>query len=618
MQKLGKADETKDEQFEQVVINFRRQESEGSRLQREMKNYMAAIKGMQQASINLTQSLHEVYEPDWHGKEDVVLIGKDCDALWEDFHNKVVDSTLLNLDAYLTQFPDLKARVAKRSRKLIDFDSARHHVETLQQQGLKSDRKMMKAEDELKKAQKVFEDLNLGLQDELPALWDSRVQFYIDTFKSVTSLEAKFHREISLVCRQLYEVMTKLAEQHPDKMFNIQGAPSDSGPLRLARTPSPPEDDSPPDSPESNHHLRPVSPGPPRPKSPVQVKKGPPVPPPPKVSPPKEEPIIDLFGGEFLPAPSPSQPNERPGESLLDLDFDAFQVDDSVAPIPQTTVPWDMWTGESQQQQANAFNGFSTEDGAPGFAAFADFDKMNQNSEPGPEPGLDQRSPAEGAEPVAMEEVPGTQGVGPKQEEEEPITEEQPMETQEPEPCPIEEQPPEPGLSAAETQEEPEPEPGPEPEPEPGPGPEPQPEPEQTLQRKDISPVEESAEKMAIPSVVIEPASSNEGDDDRDADIISPTVAAGNSSSSVQHIGPSAGTLPQDFLYKVETMHDFEAANADELELRRGDVVLVVPTVNLEDQEAGWLTGIKVTDWSSLGVSAQRGLFPENFVQRLD
>lgn len=31
---------------------------------------------MQQASINLTQSLHEVYEPDWHGKDDVMVIGK--------------------------------------------------------------------------------------------------------------------------------------------------------------------------------------------------------------------------------------------------------------------------------------------------------------------------------------------------------------------------------------------------------------------------------------------------------------------------------------------------------------------------------------------------------------
>uniref|UniRef100_A0A8C5GC00 Amphiphysin n=1 Tax=Gouania willdenowi TaxID=441366 RepID=A0A8C5GC00_GOUWI len=277
LQKLGKADETKDEQFEQVVINFRRQESEGARLQREMKSYMAAIKGMQQASINLAQSLHEVYEPDWHGKDDVMCCGKECDAFWEDFHNKLVDSTLLNLDAYLQQFPDLKTRVAKRSRKLIDYDSARHHVETLQASGIKNDRKMLKAEEELRKAQRVFDELNVGLQDELPTLWDGRVEFYISTFKSVTSLEAKFHREISVVVTFDLQKHTNLSpmetSQHSDKMFTIQGAPSDSGPLRLARTPSPPDDESPPDSPDapSNHMLRPVSPGPPRPKSPAQV-----------------------------------------------------------------------------------------------------------------------------------------------------------------------------------------------------------------------------------------------------------------------------------------------------------------------------------------------------------
>ncbi|XP_070700891.1 amphiphysin isoform X2 [Pempheris klunzingeri] len=535
LQKLGKADETKDEQFEQVVINFRRQESEGSRLQREMRAYMSAIKGMQQASINLAQSLHEVYEPDWHGKDDVMIIGKDCDALWEDFHNKLVDSTLLNLDSYLQQFPDLKVRVAKRSRKLIDYDSARHHVETLQVAGIKNDRKMMKAEDELRKAQKVFDELNVGLQDELPTLWDSRVGFYIGTFKSVTSLEARFHREISLVCRQLYEVMTKLAEQHSDKMFTIQGAPSDSGPLRLARTPSPPEDESPPESPDasSNHMLRPISPGPPRPKSPTQ---GPPIPPPPKVTPTKEvaeEQIIDLFGGEFLPAPSPSQPNERPGESLLDLDFDAFQPDESVSPIPQTAVPWDMWSANAQAAQpvSDAFNGFSQDATAPSF--FADFDKMLTLGSPDSQ--LGDVPPADGTSPG--EAVP--------------------------------------------------------------------------------------SEKMPIPSVVIEPASSNEGDDDRDADIISPTTISDNGvtaeNQTIKHMSPAGGVsgLPDDFLYKVETMHDFEAANSDELELKRGDVVLVFPTASVEDQDAGWLTGIKESDWLTLGAGAQKGLFPENFTQRL-
>ncbi|XP_047197881.1 amphiphysin-like [Hippoglossus stenolepis] len=131
-----------------------------------------------------------------------------------------------------------------------------------------------------------------------------------------------------------------------------------------------------------------------------------------------------------------------------------------------------------------------------------------------------------------------------------------------------------------------------------------------------------SSENMPIPSVVIEPASSNEGDDDRDADIISPTVISDNDdqNQSIKHMSPSGATSnhPEDFLYKVETMHDFDAANSDELELRRGDVVLVLPTASVEDQDAGWLTGIKESEWLTLGAAAQKGLFPENFTQRLE
>ncbi|XP_016095489.1 amphiphysin-like isoform X3 [Sinocyclocheilus grahami] len=385
LQKLGKADETKDEQFEQCVQNFKRQEFEGSRLQREMKAYIAAVKGMQQASRNLTESLHEVYESDWHGKDDVMIIGKNCDVLWEDFHQKLVDSTINTLETYLIQFPDLKIRVAKRSRKLIDYDSARHHLETLQASTMRNEKKTAKAEEDLKKAQRVFDDLNVDLQDELPTLWDSRVGFYVSTFQNVSSLEARFHREISFLCHKLYEVMNKLAEQHSDKMFTIQGAPRvkcDSGPLRLARTPTPPDDDSSDSSPAAspNHTLRPTSPGPPRPKSPSQLKMGPPKPPPPKATPTKElqqEQIIDLFDGGFpeISVTSP-QPNEKPGESLLDLDFDPFKPDGST-PIGQTqspisqTLPWDLWAGNAAQPAQPAADAGFTANWAADFGSSA-------------------------------------------------------------------------------------------------------------------------------------------------------------------------------------------------------------------------------------------------------
>uniref|UniRef100_A0A670JMC9 Amphiphysin n=1 Tax=Podarcis muralis TaxID=64176 RepID=A0A670JMC9_PODMU len=320
---------------------------------------------MQEASKKLTESLHEVYEPDWYGREDVKVVGEKCDVLWEDFHQKLVDGSLLTLDTYLGQFPDIKNRIAKRSRKLVDYDSARHHLEALQSSKRKDEGRISKAEEEFQKAQKVFEDFNIDLQEELPSLWSRRVGFYVNTFKNISSLEAKFHKEIALLCHKLYEVMSKLGEQHADKAFTILGAPSDSGPLRIAKTPSPPEEESPLHSPEAspNHTLAaPPSPAPARPKSPSQLRKGPPVPPLPKLTPTKElqqENIISLFDDNFVPeinVTTPSQnevPEAKKEESLLDLDFDPFKPDAAATVVTHSpmsqTLPWDLWTPDSSK-----------------------------------------------------------------------------------------------------------------------------------------------------------------------------------------------------------------------------------------------------------------------------
>lgn len=38
--------------------------------------FLLKILGMQDASKKLTESLHEVYEPDWYGREDVKMVGE--------------------------------------------------------------------------------------------------------------------------------------------------------------------------------------------------------------------------------------------------------------------------------------------------------------------------------------------------------------------------------------------------------------------------------------------------------------------------------------------------------------------------------------------------------------
>ncbi|XP_065688437.1 amphiphysin isoform X9 [Patagioenas fasciata] len=661
LQKLGKADETKDEQFEEYVQNFKRQEAEGSRLQRELRGYLAAIKGMQDASKKLTESLHEVYEPDWYGREDVKMIGEKCDELWEDFHQKLVDGSLLTLDTYLGQFPDIKTRIAKRSRKLVDYDSARHHLEALQSSKRKDESRITKAEEEFQKAQKVFEEFNTDLQEELPSLWSRRVGFYVNTFKNVSSLEAKFHKEIALLCHKLYEVMTKLGDQHADKAFTIQGAPSDSGPLRIAKTPSPPEEVSPLPSPTAspNHMLAPASPAPARPKSPTQLRKGPPVPPLPKLTPTKElqqENIINFFDDNFVPeinVTTPSQnevPETKKEESLLDLDFDPFKpevVSTGVTHSPMSqTLPWDLWTTSSELVQpasSTAFNGFAQDTSA--FTV-----QLNENvveplteaeEAPPGEPKVEETPaaavaekeavPAEPAEPAeqAADSVEAgdkeTTGAAEKESEVVPVTE---------------------GAAAAEasaavaagagdsaatTEQE---------------GVAEGDKPQGEEKEADIT-----QEKVSsIPSVVIEPASNNEGEgeeheivmnESKDAAAEVGTQGTDASPSETSQVGseqkpaeeiqaaPSqdqpvpaedtASAMPPGFLFKVEVLHDFEAANADELNLKRGDIVLVIPSETTADQEAGWLTGIKESEWLQYrDANSYKGLFPENFTRRLE
>uniref|UniRef100_A0A8B9ZHU8 Bridging integrator 1 n=1 Tax=Anas platyrhynchos TaxID=8839 RepID=A0A8B9ZHU8_ANAPL len=424
LQKLGKADETKDEQFEQCVQNFNKQLSEGTRLQKDLRTYLASVKAMHEASKKLTECLQEVYEPDWPGRDDTNKIAENNDLLWTDFHQKLVDQALLTMDTYLGQFPDIKSRIAKRGRKLVDYDSARHHFEALQTAKKKDETKIAKAEEELVKAQKVFEEMNVDLQEELPSLWNSRVGFYVNTFQSIAGLEENFHKEMSKLNQNLHDVLLGLDKQYSGNAFPIKAQPSDSTPAKANKSPSPPPDGSPITSPETktvNHELEPSTleaPGASIPKSPSQLRKGPPVPPPPKVTPSKEikqENIISLFDDNFVPEISVTTPS-------------------------QTSLP-----------------------------------------------------------AVVVETFPAT---------------------------------------------------------------------------------------------------------------VNGTVEGGASSERAD--------MPPGFLFKVQAMHDYTATDSDELQLKAGDVVLVIPFENPEEQDEGWLMGVKESDWIQRKELDQcRGVFPENFTERV-
>ncbi|KAM5267975.1 myc box-dependent-interacting protein 1 isoform 29-T29 [Hipposideros larvatus] len=426
LQKLGKADETKDEQFEQCVQNFNKQLNEGTRLQKDLRTYLASVKAMHEASKKLNECLQEVYEPDWPGRDEANKIAENNDLLWMDYHQKLVDQALLTMDTYLGQFPDIKSRIAKRGRKLVDYDSARHHYESLQTAKKKDEAKIAKAEEELIKAQKVFEEMNVDLQEELPSLWNSRVGFYVNTFQSIAGLEENFHKEMSKLNQNLNDVLISLEKQHGSNTFTVKAQPRKKTKLfsRLRR--------------KKNSDNTPAK-------------------------------------GNKSPSPPP---------------------DGSPAATPEIRV-------NHEPELANA--------ATPGAAL--------------------PKSPSQPAD--ASEVAGGTQ----------------------------------PAAGAPESGE---------------------------------TPASEAA-SSSLPAVVVEtfPAAVNG------------TVDGGSGAARLD--------LPPGFMFKVQAQHDYMATDTDELQLKAGDVVLVIPFQNPEEQDEGWLMGVKESDWNQhKELEKCRGVFPENFTERVE
>ncbi|XP_049426065.1 myc box-dependent-interacting protein 1b isoform X2 [Epinephelus fuscoguttatus] len=342
LQKLGKADETRDAAFEEMVANFNKQMTEGTKLQKDLKAYLVAVKTMHDASRRLQDCLADMYEPEWFGKEEMDSLTEDTDTLWLEYHQNLTDKSLTTLDSYLAQFPDIKARIAKRDRKMVDFDSARHHFSSLQKGKKKDEAKIAKAEEELGRAQKIFEELNVELQDELPTLWDNRVGVYVNTFQSMARHQEKFHGEMSKLSQNLNDIMTKLEEQRELKKGGTAAAKTEDGAK----------------SEEANHSESASSP----PK--VTTRPGPP----PSRPPPRLTPSPDLrqqcvsptegeasVAGASTDSTTQQQCEPWSGVNLLDWDVEVLQP----VTFPAPKAPsWESWSAVTNGSDGELPPGF--------------------------------------------------------------------------------------------------------------------------------------------------------------------------------------------------------------------------------------------------------------------
>uniref|UniRef100_A0A8C3AGJ0 BAR domain-containing protein n=1 Tax=Cyclopterus lumpus TaxID=8103 RepID=A0A8C3AGJ0_CYCLU len=125
-------------------------QTDGNRMYKDLRNYInsgSRWKYMREASRRLSQSLYDAYETDWAGEEDLGAIVEGEDLLWNDFEVKLSDQAVRTMESYVSQFPDVREKVAKRGRKLVDYDSSLHHLEALQTAKKRDDVKINKVID---------------------------------------------------------------------------------------------------------------------------------------------------------------------------------------------------------------------------------------------------------------------------------------------------------------------------------------------------------------------------------------------------------------------------------------------------------------------------------------
>merc|ERR1712183_823176 len=213
LQNLGKSDKTTDEIFEEHLQNFNTQQVNSTRLHKDINNYLRCIRAMQTASKNLMETLSDIYEKEWVGQDMLYVQAQNNEMLWADLAHKLSDQVVIPLNTYQAQFPEMRKKIDKRGRKLIDFNAERHSVQQMQNNPNRNEAKFVRAKEQMENTKRTYEMGNSELHDELPALHDSRILFLVTNMQTLFAAEEVFHSETSKTFSELEAVVDKLAKE---------------------------------------------------------------------------------------------------------------------------------------------------------------------------------------------------------------------------------------------------------------------------------------------------------------------------------------------------------------------------------------------------------------------
>ncbi|KAF9227197.1 BAR-domain-containing protein [Gyrodon lividus] len=202
LQKTGQIERTVDREFADEESKYRGFEKECQALQKDSKTYGDAVRAMTAAQARLAETIETFYGAS-DRTSDGAMAGHAFKSAVEDLDGSIqreldapyrtcIMEPLGKMNAY---FPVINEHVAKRNKKLLDYDSARSKLRKIIDKPSEDPTKLPKAQQEHDDAKEVFELLNDQLIAELPQLLDLRVPYFDPSFEAMIRMQCKFAEE---------------------------------------------------------------------------------------------------------------------------------------------------------------------------------------------------------------------------------------------------------------------------------------------------------------------------------------------------------------------------------------------------------------------------------------
>ncbi|KAL9079967.1 MAG: hypothetical protein Q9159_007678 [Coniocarpon cinnabarinum] len=207
--KTGRVEASTDKDYELEERRYRVLEGSATRLQKEAKGYLDALRAMTQSQMRIAETIDAFYGDS--GARDGVsrsykqavedLDAETIKALDGPFRQTVLDP----IGKFCSYFPDINACVKKRHDKQLDYDACRARVRKLTDKPDKDASKLPQAEREEAMAKQHYDQLNEQLFNEIPQLIDLRVPYLDPSFEALVKIQLRF-------CAEAYSRMAQVQQ----------------------------------------------------------------------------------------------------------------------------------------------------------------------------------------------------------------------------------------------------------------------------------------------------------------------------------------------------------------------------------------------------------------------